>query len=241
LCLLILYRNVHPEYPVLLGANRDEDPARPSADWRKVASEKGGSAVWAPRDLKEGGTWIGFNDRRISAAILNRRGDEDLKDRRSRGLLCLDCLSIDEIAGMVKEKASLHRPFNLAVSDLDRTVVFSWDQELREREIGTGLHALASGEVNDLTDRRVKRALELLPCPGGPEGVEPEKLREVLGDHLFERCCRDNICIHTPRFATVSSTTLGFSKKGLKETRISQCEGNPCQNPYSDLSYLLKD
>lgn len=68
MCLLLFAYRVHPRYPLLLAANRDEFFARPSAP----ADHWGDSGVVAGRDLQAGGTWAGAAAGRV-AAVTNIR------------------------------------------------------------------------------------------------------------------------------------------------------------------------
>jgi hypothetical protein len=88
MCTLIVGRNVLGADTVLLGANRDEDPARPT-DPPGVLMER--PLVAGGRDRLAGGTWLALREGRAAVAVLNRH-DPDVApgERRSRGLLALD-------------------------------------------------------------------------------------------------------------------------------------------------------
>ncbi|HKQ57135.1 MAG TPA: NRDE family protein, partial [Candidatus Eisenbacteria bacterium] len=70
MCTLILGRDVVAPGTVLLAANRDEDPRRPSAP-PMVLRER--PRLVGGRDLQAGGTWLAVRDARAMVAILNRR------------------------------------------------------------------------------------------------------------------------------------------------------------------------
>lgn len=68
MCLLLFAYRCHPDYPLLLAANRDEfyrRPAAPAARWE-------GSEMVAGRDIEAGGTWAGIAPGRV-AAVTNIR------------------------------------------------------------------------------------------------------------------------------------------------------------------------
>ena len=163
---------------------------------------------------------------------------------RSRGLLCLDALSlkeVDDIRRMAREKARFHRPFNLFVSNTERTLLFSWEKEWKEEEVGTGIHVMSSGELNDPSNPRIRRAREILPDREELRAAGIDKLRETLKDHQFKEDPLNNICVHTPGFSTVSSTILALSKRGIKRIRLFHAEGRPCESLFQDLGRLLKE
>src|SRR3989442_6104928 len=89
MCTLILGRDVLGPGSLLVGANRDEDPARPAEPPGRLSEAP---LVVGGRDLRSGGTWLAIRDGRAVVALLNRRGvgPSALDVVRSRGLLALD-------------------------------------------------------------------------------------------------------------------------------------------------------
>ncbi|WP_153117468.1 NRDE family protein [Rhodocyclus tenuis] len=57
MCLIVLAWQAHPDYPLLVAANRDEFFARPSA---AAAFWDDAPAVFGGRDLQAGGSWLGI-------------------------------------------------------------------------------------------------------------------------------------------------------------------------------------
>src|SRR5918994_1653772 len=92
MCWIAVLFRVNPHYPLIVAANREESRARPSqAPFRWPGSP----AVWAGRDERGGGTWLGVNAAGLLAAVTNRPAVNPDATRRSRGLLCLDTLRCD--------------------------------------------------------------------------------------------------------------------------------------------------
>jgi hypothetical protein len=90
MCTLIVGQEVLAPGTVVLAANRDEDPARPSAGPGVLVVEP---RVIGGKDLQAGGTWLALREARAAVAMLNRRPPAELPARdplRSRGLLALD-------------------------------------------------------------------------------------------------------------------------------------------------------
>ncbi|WP_299595024.1 NRDE family protein [uncultured Microbulbifer sp.] len=69
MCLLLIAYQQHPQYPLLLLANRDEFYRRPT----EPAHHWVGSAIIAGRDLEAGGTWLGITPGGRVAAVTNIR------------------------------------------------------------------------------------------------------------------------------------------------------------------------
>ncbi|MDO8595146.1 MAG: NRDE family protein [Sulfuricaulis sp.] len=85
MCLILLAHKVHPNYPLVLAANRDEAyrrPTAPAAFWDDHPQIYGG------RDLEQGGTWLGITREGRIAAVTNFRDGYAVKNgTRSRGEL----------------------------------------------------------------------------------------------------------------------------------------------------------
>jgi len=70
MCLLLFAYQSHPDYRLILAANRDEfydRPTRPAAFWDDAPD------ILAGQDLKAGGTWMGITKTGRFAAITNYR------------------------------------------------------------------------------------------------------------------------------------------------------------------------
>ncbi len=119
MCLIVVAWHAHPDFPLVVAANRDEFLARPAspAHWWTDAP-----AILAGRDLEAGGTWMGITRDGRFAALTNYR---DPTVRRpgapSRGALVRDCLSVpDHVIATLERVARVsagYAGFNLLVSD----------------------------------------------------------------------------------------------------------------------------
>lgn len=84
MCLIVVGWRVHPDYPLIVAANRDEFYARPTAFadfWTEAPEVVGG------RDLEAGGTWLGITRTGRFAAVTNVREPGAGKGLHSRGKL----------------------------------------------------------------------------------------------------------------------------------------------------------
>ena len=70
MCLIVVGWHVHPDYPLVVAANRDEFHARPTAAAARWADAP---QVGAGRDLEAGGTWLGIATGGRFAAVTNVR------------------------------------------------------------------------------------------------------------------------------------------------------------------------
>lgn len=116
MCLILIAWQTHPDYPLVVAANRDEFHARPTA---AVGRWENAPAIIAGRDLEAGGTWLGITDTGRFAAVTNVREPGQPKGRLSRGELTAVFLASDETPADFAEHIddSAYSGFNLLLAD----------------------------------------------------------------------------------------------------------------------------
>jgi uncharacterized protein with NRDE domain len=121
MCLIVFAWHTHPDYPLVVAANRDEYLERPAAPahWWPEAPE-----LLAGRDLEAGGSWMGLTRGGRFAAITNYRDpSQRLAGAPSRGRLVRAALdSGDDTLATLRAIAAdspHYAGFNLLVSDGD--------------------------------------------------------------------------------------------------------------------------
>src|SRR5579862_3413527 len=91
MCTIVMLRQPEHDWPLILGANRDEMANRPSRSPGRHWPDR--PEVVAGLDELAGGSWLGVNDHGVLAAILNRAGALGPQaGKRSRGELVLEAL-----------------------------------------------------------------------------------------------------------------------------------------------------
>jgi uncharacterized protein with NRDE domain len=119
MCLILVAWRVHPDYPLVVAANRDEFFARPTAP---AAFWKDAPQLLAGRDLDAGGTWMGITRSGRFAALTNFRDPaQNRSGAPSRGALVAEFLTgsdapqayFDDIAARSRECNG----YNLLASD----------------------------------------------------------------------------------------------------------------------------
>ncbi|MDD5249472.1 MAG: NRDE family protein [Rhodocyclaceae bacterium] len=127
MCLILVAWRAHPDYPLVVAANRDEffaRPAAPAAFWTESPD------VLAGRDLQAGGTWLGITRRGRFAALTNFRDPAAQRaDAASRGQLVAEflqgtqgpCAYLDAVA----RRSRAYNGFNLLVGDGEQLAWFS--------------------------------------------------------------------------------------------------------------------
>jgi len=89
MCLIFIVKNQHPDFPLIIAANRDEfynRPTLPAHFWEETPG------VLAGKDLQSGGTWLGVHSDGYFSALTNIRDQLHHPAPRSRGLLVRDAL-----------------------------------------------------------------------------------------------------------------------------------------------------
>jgi hypothetical protein len=249
-CTLIVGRGIPDPETVVLAANRDEEPSRPS-DPPDVLVER--PRVVGGRDRLAGGTWLAIRERRAAVAILNRRpAASGPATTRSRGLLALDVAGLPDetpprpLADRALDGArrlaveERYGPFSLVWASPGRCWMMSHpgDGSGAVAELSRGWHVITHAELDDPVEPRTVRLLGALAdfAPHDPD----ETLRGLLG---FLRLHGEEgrkpgppVCIHEGRMVTVSSSLVALGNSGARYLHV---EGRPCENEPLDRSHLL--
>jgi uncharacterized protein with NRDE domain len=145
MCLILLAYRFHPTYPLILAANRDEFPDRPTAAasfWDTEPPILGG------RDLQSGGTWLGITRTGRIAALANfRESRAPMKDSPSRGGLVTHYLQGQSPPGehleTLRRNAAAYNGFGMVFGDRESLCFFSNRGEAPPH-IRPGIHGLSN-------------------------------------------------------------------------------------------------
>ena len=115
MCLIVLAWRVHPDFPLIVAANRDEFHARPAA---RAAFWDDHPQILAGRDLEARGTWMGVSRGGKFAAVTNYRGGTEPRAIESRGALVSRFLNEGAPGAYIRGlKTDLYSGFNLLAAD----------------------------------------------------------------------------------------------------------------------------
>jgi uncharacterized protein with NRDE domain len=180
-CLIVLAWRARGDLPLVVAANRDEwreRPTEPAHWWPDHPS------IFAGRDVRAGGTWMGVTRDGRFGAVTNFRDPSDRRTTaRSRGELVTDYLRsgerpIDFIA-RIEARAADYNGFNLLLADGESLWYFG-SREGLAREVAPGVHAL-SNHLLDEPWPKVVRAREAMEAALGDADPCP-RLEAFLGD-----------------------------------------------------------
>lgn len=148
MCLVAISWQNHPEYPLIISANRDEFFERPTA-----ALHQWESGFFGGKDLRSGGTWLGFHPNGRWSLLTNYRDfTQTRKAEISRGKLVQDFveggLNPEEYLHGIQSEMNRYDGFNLLVSDGSKLFYLSnFGNQIEE--IPPGIHGLSNALIND--------------------------------------------------------------------------------------------
>ncbi len=261
MCTLSAWFGVHPRWPLVVAANRDEVLTRRGTG-PVVLNEH--PRVVGGRDPQRGGTWLGATARGFFVGVTNQRGDVSVVRPKSRGAVVLDALRRDSVAGVEALLRELdpddYSPFNLLFGDAHglRVGYARPGGPVEVVALEPGLHVLANDVIGAEDFPRTRRAAERLP-PDALRALDEDSalaaLKSLLADHeppppgwkprdtvtgffpaeLYALLQR--VCVHAPDYGTVSATVLLLRDGGVD--RYLFADGKPCVTPFADVTALL--
>lgn len=226
MCLIFLSLHQHPDYKLIIAANRDEFYQRKTAPadfWTDHPEIVGG------RDLEASGTWMGMNRNGRISMVTNYRDLKNLKQQApSRGALVSDYLVGGELPESylkaIEPKASAYNGFNLLVGNSDELYYLSNYKDGVHR-VGKSIHGLSNALLNTPWPK-VERGKKNFEKAIQGKTVEPYALFELLRDEerandaalpdtgvgLERERMLSSMFIKSPNYGTRCSTVLLVDK-----------------------------
>lgn len=237
MCLVTFIKDGHPDYPLILIANRDEQYDRPATPIHRWTNHPN---VTAGIDLQEKGTWLGYTDEGRFIAVLNHpfvKWEPTLDPPRSRGQLLRDYLtsdfSIATFEAYLKENRTKYNGFHLLYGTFDDLRYYS-NIEDTFLTFDSGLYCLANTK-DDLSNHRVDRSSELLQqyMTDKDGQLDIEELTKLLMDREVSPTMDDypkeidrnlalsnsSVFIKGDEFGTVGTTAILVGKDGSIHVR----------------------
>lgn len=224
MCLILLAHKIHPQFPLIVAANRDEFHIRPTL---AAAFQEENPDLLMGKDLEAGGTWLGVNKNGFFSAVTNA-GIINPDPLYSRGNLPLEYLKepTDPLTYATKKhhQGGGYQGFNLLVGNVDE-IYFATNKGDEINQLSPGIHGLANGGLDDNCFRinRGKSLLKALLPKITAEGLfkiladrtpSPEMTE---GENLPERQKKLPCFIAGQEYGTRASTILLINQKGQAE------------------------
>lgn len=246
MCLLAFNWNNHPEYKMILVANRDEFFERPTESlhlWE--------AGFYAGKDLRAGGTWLGIHPNGRFAALTNFRDMLNMKkDAKSRGDLVKNFLKgemgPEEYLTEIQKEKDFYEGFNLLVGLGDELFYFSNKMD-GIHKLSFGLYGL-SNALLDTPWNKLLKAKQMLKDKIEAGSLDKKELGEVVlskavepDDQLAdtgatleqERAVSAQFINFGNYYGTVNTTVLLWKHSGeveIKEMRYFQVEDRSVEN-----------
>jgi uncharacterized protein with NRDE domain len=240
MCLMVFSWRSHPDYPLILAANRDEfylRRTRPAAWWGHAVS------VLAGHDEEAGGTWLGITRRGRIAALTNVRAPSERNPHApSRGTLVLSALQSPESSAAWLDsnaaRMSAYNGFNLLLGDVapvgttdsatePRLEYFTNRGGAPARSLAPGVYGISNASL-DTPWPKVTRAVTRFACSIASR-VDLELLMRLLENRELARDAElpstgvpyeweralSSIQIRANGYGTRASTVLTVRNDGL--------------------------
>lgn len=167
MCLAALAWQGHPDWLLVVAANRDEyhaRPAEPLARWRE--------GILAGRDSVGGGTWLGVAEAGRFALVTNVRGHGEADPARaSRGALVTDLLAgTGRYARPALADLAAFNPFNLIVAGGGGAHFLTNRPEPVHTMLTPGLYGLSNGTLDEPWPKTLQLKAALLGWLGAGGG-----------------------------------------------------------------------
>jgi len=235
MCLILVAWQTHPDYPLVVAANRDEFFARPTApagfwtagqspSWTEVPD------ILAGRDLLAGGTWMGVSRGGRFAALTNFRDPASQRDAAvSRGRLVADFLggnlSATDYLAAIAPGAGLYNGYNLLVGD-GETLAWSSNVTGEARSLPPGIYGISNHLLDtpwpkvEAAKSALAAALAALPDEQPlfrllrDDAIYPDEALPRTGVNLEWERLLSAAFVRSPGYGTRSSTVLRVGKDG---------------------------
>ena len=180
MCLIVMAVGAHPDYPLVLAANRDEFYARPTrnAEWWPDNPD-----IVGGRDLQAGGTWLAAHRNGRFATVTNFGEARRRRPQKySRGLLVKGFLesTLSPADYLDTIEADAYAGFNLVVGDR-RDVVYLSNRGGGTRRLEAGTYGL-SNTLLDGPWHKIERSKERLSSLLDRGAINETELMRLMSD-----------------------------------------------------------
>lgn len=251
MCLILVAWRVHPDYPLVLAANRDEfyrRPAAPAQWWPEP------QAILAGRDLEAGGTWLGVTHQGAFAALTNFRDPaRQLSSAPSRGQLVPQILDSASPPTARLERLQAEGPryngFNLLWAEGGQLTVYE-SVPGRTQRLGAGIYGLSNHLLDTPWPKvlqaksRLAAVLSALPDEQAllamlrDDAPAPDEQLPRTGVSLAWERLLSSAFICAPDYGTRCSTLLTMARAG--EVRFREQSWDAHGQPAGEVQHSFK-
>ncbi|MEZ4368710.1 MAG: NRDE family protein [Kofleriaceae bacterium] len=256
MCTLGALLNVHPEYPLVLAANRDEVYARPARPPALVDRDR---QVVAGTDVLGGGTWLGVTAAGRVVGVTNHAAAQPRDPTaRSRGLAVREALVAADLRGYVAGlDPRAYAGMNLLYGEAGwlEAAYLRPDGTHEIERLGPGVHVLCNDRLGAPGYPRGTRvAAAMAEVATAPWPALRDRLAAALADHTLAptppvpagavalpdelRRALTATCIHAGAYGTRSATLVAIAADGVAHYAFT--DGPPCTAPWQDATAAFR-
>lgn len=255
MCTIIVLKNTHPEFPVIVAANRDEFYSRPSRGPVVLNEEP---RIVGGIDEEKGGTWMGVTQGGLFVGLTNQRSYAPrTRAPKSRGEVvfeALRCQSTERVRAYLGSlDATQFESFNLIYGDAAGLEVAYARRDQAGIEIlaiEDGVSVLSNDRLDATNFPKLDRARQLVePVVGQAWPELVVSLQAALADHELPGAANVEVpkdapfgpgelrklqalCVHTPHYGTRSSTVVALRPGGVAHYQYASAA--PCSSQLVD-------
>lgn len=186
MCLVVFAWKAHPDYKLIVAANRDEFHGRPSQDahwWPDLPNVLGG------RDLQAGGTWLAMSRSGRFATVTNYRERQPPRSgARSRGEIVTDFVTgeseagsyVSSFAGETYAGVSVLAA-NTSTDDGNESIGYTSNRSDEAVTLEAGVYGLSNASL-DTPWAKLVRTRETLAALVESDNVNTTELLRLLAD-----------------------------------------------------------
>lgn len=188
MCLINFQFQEHPNYKLIVAANRDEFYKRPTAQADFWIDEP---TILAGRDLLQNGTWLGITVNGRFAALTNYRDPAQMKENKiSRGEIITDYLagniSATDYLKSLDLKKEDYNGFNLILGNQDQLFYYN-NIEGKIVHITSGTYGLSNHFLNTPWPKVTNGKKMLHDYVLNEQLIQPEALFTILSHDLIAK------------------------------------------------------
>lgn len=247
MCIVFLVIDQHPDFPLIIAANRDEYHDRPSAS---MEYWKDRPDILSGRDLREGGAWLGLTRSGYFCTVTNHADhSKSNQNHQSRGQLVRRFLMNEQSYAQshrhLSEQGHVYRPFNLIFGHFTELYAYSnKDQALKRLE--KGYHSVSNGPMNQVWPKMSYGVRKLANLIDQGKQINSELLTALMRDQTTpcENSCEDHFALDsTPifikgnQYGTRTTTCLLFDKH---QVRVSESCYGPSGEMFANRQFILE-
>lgn len=225
MCLILIAWQVHPDYPLVVAANRDEFFSRPTAAadfWPQAPN------LLAGHDLEAGGAWLGITRQGHFSALTNFRDPaQNMPGRLSRGALVAGFLSGNATPERYLESidGGAYNGYNLLLAD-NRNLWWTSNVSGEKRRLAPGIYGLSNHLLDTPWPKvgagktALTQALDALPDERplfqllADSSVHPDHRLPATGVPLEWERLLSAAFVKSPGYGTRSSTVITLRRDG---------------------------